>query len=80
MSQFRGNQILRQWNLLCACECEQGLSVTELVSLLRTGRRTIYRDISILKRCGANLESLNNGSVVRYRSRQPFFKHQEPVT
>lgn len=80
MSNERGNQILRQWLILRACLSEQGPTVEDLVRTLRTGRRTIYRDLAILKKAGANLETKREGAVIRYISKQPFFQPLETVT
>jgi predicted DNA-binding transcriptional regulator YafY len=71
---------MRQWKILCACETPSGMSAAELIEYLGVGRRTLYRDLSLLKLCGAHLEIINDGSVVRYRSRQPFFRPTTSVT
>ncbi len=76
----RGIQILRQWFILRACLITGGRCVEDLVRLLQTGRRTIYRDLQILKKAGANIETRREGPTIYYFSKQPFFQALEPVT
>ncbi len=64
---------MRQWKLLIACEVEGGRSVDELRALLGASRRTIYRDLLILKDSGANFKSIKRLDQIRYQSLQPFF-------
>ncbi len=80
MSNERGSQLLRQWHILIACQIETGLSVEEIVSKLKVGRRTIYRDLKILKSAGAQIETIRVGNLIKYRTEQPFFPLDNTVT
>jgi proteasome accessory factor B len=50
----RGNQFIRQWALLKALESRRsgGLTIEELCAELEANRRTVYRDIDVLRAAG----------------------------
>ncbi len=50
----RGNQFIRQWSLLKALESRRsgGLTIEELCRELEANRRTVYRDIDVLRAAG----------------------------
>jgi len=73
MKKSRGSQMIRQWKLLRACARSAGMSIDELIDLFGASRRTIYRDLSILKASGAKIETLKVSKEIKYRTSQPFF-------
>jgi proteasome accessory factor B len=50
----RGNQFIRQWSVLKAIESRRsgGLSIEELCEELKANRRTVYRDLDVLRAAG----------------------------
>lgn len=54
----RGDQIIRQWQLLITLTRHpSGLSIHQLGKILKAERRTLYRDLSILKSAGFPIKS-----------------------
>lgn len=78
MKRSRGSQLIRQWKLLQACSNDEGQTIEELRELFGASRRTIYRDIAILKRAGAKIHSRKDAQEIRYRTHHPFFETPSP--
>jgi predicted DNA-binding transcriptional regulator YafY len=63
----RGNQFIRQWSLLKALEARRsgGLRIEDLCKELKANRRTVYRDLDVLRAAGFSIdkESRPDGHV-----------------
>ena len=63
----RGDQILRQWNLLKALQTRgEGVPLTELASLNEVSARTIQRDLGVLQGVGFPVEHAEDEHGKRY--------------
>jgi len=53
---MRGDQLVRQWELLRLLLAHQGgVRVEDMAKALKTRPRNVYRDIEVLKRAGFNV-------------------------
>lgn len=63
----RGDSLARQLQLWMLLDRERSLSVEEVCSRLDINRRTLYRDLEVLQRCGMPLYQDQVGRTVRWR-------------
>lgn len=67
---MRGNQFIRQWSLLKALEARRsgGMTIEDLCTELEANRRTVYRDIDVLRAAGfaVDKEKRDDGRVFYY--------------
>lgn len=63
----RGDSLARQLQLWMLLDRERSLSVDEVCRRLSIKRRTLYRDLDVLQRCGMPLYQETIGRAVRWR-------------
>jgi predicted DNA-binding transcriptional regulator YafY len=63
----RGDSLSRQLQLWMLLDSERALSVDDVCSRLSINRRTLYRDLDVLQRCGMPLYQEQQGRRVRWR-------------
>jgi predicted DNA-binding transcriptional regulator YafY len=63
----RGDQLIRQWKLLCVLAVRGGRTVQDLMREIQCSRRTVWRDLAILEASGFPLRAEQDGRESRYR-------------
>lgn len=63
----RGDSLSRQLQLWMLLDRERSLSVSDVCDRLSVNRRTLYRDLEVLQRCGMPLYQDQEGKRVRWR-------------
>jgi DNA-binding IclR family transcriptional regulator len=64
---MRGAQLIRQWKLLRLLATHpEGLSVVMLCHALKARKRTLYRDLTVLKKAGFTIQKLRAGKEALY--------------
>lgn len=63
----RGDSLSRQLQLWMLLDRERSLSVNDVCDRLSVNRRTLYRDLEVLQRCGMPLYQDQEGKRVRWR-------------
>ena len=62
----RGNQVIRQWRLICSLEAGPGRTVSELARELDCSERTVWRDLQYLEAAGFPLTDQKEGKQSRF--------------
>lgn len=72
---MRGDQIIRQWELLRLLFAHQdGIRVEDIAHTLKTKKRNVYRDLEVLKGARFNVRSVRRDKEAFY-----YIPSEEPV-
>lgn len=72
---MRGDQIIRQWELLRLLFAHQdGVKVEDIADALKTKKRNVYRDLEVLKGARFNVRSVRRDKEAFY-----YIPFAEPV-
>ena len=75
---MRGAQTIRQWQLVrLLINTPKGLTVTELAGALKARKRTVYRDLEILREADFPIHGIRSGRSVAWCLRTDEFTERE---